>query len=88
MENKVNLAQLRHSIAYLQAAIDALLDEVDYNDRTGALIDEIVGVAMHNVLLDAGMIRDMDEPPTRRDEINVDMDLMLPPIDLVMGRGQ
>lgn len=59
MENKVNLAQLRHSIAYLQAAIDNLLDEVDYNDRTGALIDEIVGVALHNVLLDAGMIREM-----------------------------
>ena len=59
MENKVDLAQLRHSIAYLQASIDALLDEVDYNDRTGALIDEIVGVAMHNVLLDAGMIREM-----------------------------
>lgn len=59
MENKVDLAQLRHSIAYLQATIDALLDEVDYNDRTGALIDEIVGVAMHNVLLDAGMIREM-----------------------------
>lgn len=50
-----DLAQLRHSIAYLQATIDALLDVVDYNDDTGCLIDELVGVALHNVLLDAGM---------------------------------
>lgn len=53
--NNANLAQLRHSIAYLQAAIDALLEEVDYNDDTGHLIDEIVGVALPNVLLDAGL---------------------------------
>ena len=54
----MKMQQLHNSIEYLKDAIDALLDEVDYNDATGPLIDEIVGVALPNLELAADELDD------------------------------